>query len=185
MKTGRALAFVAASILFIAAYSTSASAGLIHNLTTDFGSGQITFKDSVGSSGSLVSDVEEFFFDVSSGFPGGPQSYSTIDISSISWSIAADSTLTLTLVSDLKPFDDHESAITLVNSGIFAPIPCLTGTSTSDSTSCELHTLGSTITVFSALTTEAVPEAPEPTSLVLFLAGLLGLVMTSRRRHSV
>ena len=163
--------------------TTSAQAALIQNLISEvgLGSGQIEFST---KSGNDKSGVVAFSFDVTAG-PGSPQSYGLDNIDTIVWSIDDEWVLSIALVSKLTPFENGLfSAITLTQSmdGIY---PCLTDAEASGSTMAtqqcsspnnDLGLLGG------RLITEAVHDAPEPSTLALFLVALGGLGFMARRR---
>ena len=178
----RAFALFTASLFLALSVMTSAHAALIHNLTTSFGSGQITFTNDLG--GTDVNDVEAFFFDVTSGQTGGPQSYGLSDIDTIDWSIASDWALTLNLVSVLLPLGMSQTAIMLINDGVPRPSPCIPSV-LRETSSCELFPFGGSALFNATLTTSAVHGVPEPPTTLMFAVGLVSLIWLRRRRFSL
>lgn len=179
-----ALLAAAVALFGIAAGAPAAKADFIYNLTvqgtgvfTWTGSGSIAFN---ALSGNSTAGVSAFDFHVSSG-AGSPQDYELPDISTVSWAIDSSFNLSFLLTTTLIPYSTNQSGITLTNQGGLYPSPC-SDASVLASESCvkfgpgrSTHSLGETVIA-------QFVAVPEPTTIALFGAGLVGLSVIGRRR---
>lgn len=158
-----------------------AQAGLIHSLSTNFGSGQIAFLD---PSGNDSSGVAAFAFDVD--VPTLSVTFGLADIDEITWFIDPNTwALSINLTTVLRDLVGGEAAaIALSNTtGSTNDLSCPTGGSISGPRAILLlcrASMGSIGTGFSAL--EATPaKLIAPSGLAIFLLGLAGLGAGLRR----
>ena len=156
-----------------------AQAGLIHNLSTNFGSGQIAFLD---PSGNDSSGVAAFAFDA----PTWSVTFGLADIDEITWFIDPNTwALSMNLTTVLRDLVGGEAAaIALSNTtGSTNDLSCPTGGSISGPRAILLlcrANMGSVGLGLSAL--EATPaKLIAPSGLAIFLLGLAGLGAGLRR----
>jgi hypothetical protein len=178
-----ALLAAAVALLGLTSLAPTAKADFIYDLTVSggwSGSGSIAF-DSL--SGNSTAGVTAFAFhsNVDALF-GGPQDFTLENIFSVSWLINGSSDLSLTLTTSLV--GSAQAGVLLHNAGGSVTDACgFFGIPNSSSSACRLSPTQATI--FQGALTATLRETiavPEPTTLALFGAGLVGLGLMAVRR---
>jgi hypothetical protein len=182
MFGGKLAAAIAAFFVLALGPHSPAKADFIYDLTVSnswTGSGSIAV-DSLSGNSSI--GVTVFIFQTGTGI-GSPQDYDLADILSVDWAIDDSFNLSLLLTTSLVPFGAGQSAILLSNMPTAHPDPCgVSGAVTVGSISCETLPSGDDGAHFSGVLSARLLEVPEPATVAVFGAGLIGLGLLARRR---
>jgi hypothetical protein len=180
----RLAAAVAAFVVLVLCSQSSAKADFIYGLSvgnTWFGTGSIAFDTLSGNS---PFGVTAFSFHVSTGI-GSPQDYDLADILAINWSIDDSFNLSLLLTTSLIPFGAGHSGLLLSNQPGANPDPCgISGALTMGSITCETLPSGDDGAHFQGVLSARLIEVPEPATMALFGAGLVGIGLIACRRNA-
>ena len=182
MKSLRPLGFIGFVALLFIALAWPARAGLIHNLSAGFGSGQITF---LNENGIDSSGVAAFSFNVPG--LGGGITYGLAEIDSITWQIdPGDWSLTFSLETTFLQFNaDSFAAVGLSSPSVPHNFDCPNIAAGGGANGAALLTCsnsGGVGATGGVLQVEAV-EVPEPGAFAMFFVALGALSLAARRRQ--